>query len=204
MRTYPRAGAFLFSAICYTDKMEKEICIQDKKIIYQIKKSRRSRHIRLTVRRDASVTLTIPWGISEKEGEKFLAKKSDWLLHKINYFENKNPASLPSASRKDYKKYKGLARRIVEDKLAYFGPFYDLSAKRVFIRNPKTRWGSCSQRGNLNFSYRIIYLSEKLCDYIIVHELCHLKELNHSQRFWDLVAKAVPDYKKIRKKIRVQ
>ncbi|MCA9386358.1 M48 family metallopeptidase, partial [Candidatus Dojkabacteria bacterium] len=61
-----------------------------------------------------------------------------------------------------------------------------------------TNWGSCSSKGNLNFTWRLIFAPLEILDYVVVHELCHLKEQNHSQRFWDLVAEQVPDYKKKR------
>lgn len=87
-------------------------------------------------------------------------------------------------------------------RLAYFNQFYNFSYNKVFIKNQKTRWGSCSSKGNLNFSYRIIFLSPEAQDYLIVHELCHLKEFNHSQKFWDLVAKQVPNWQEIHQKLR--
>ena len=68
---------------------------------------------------------------------------------------------------------------------------------RVAIRNQRGRWGSCTSRKNLNFNYRLLDLSPELRDYIIVHELCHLKELNHGKAFWDLVSKAIPQAKKL-------
>ena len=101
-----------------------------------------------------------------------------------------------------YKKHKELARIYIHNKLEYYNQFYDFSYNRVSIKNHKSRWGSCSAKRNLNFNYKILFLPEHVGDYIIVHELCHLKELNHSKRFWDLVGKAVPNYKDIRKQLR--
>ena len=75
--------------------------------------------------------------------------------------------------------------------------------KKVAIKNSKTRWGSCSSRKNLNFSYKIINLESVAQDYLIVHELSHLIEMNHSENFWKLVSMAVPDFKSIRKKIKM-
>jgi predicted metal-dependent hydrolase len=95
-----------------------------------------------------------------------------------------------------YNKYKEQARLLVHHRLLHFNAHYNFAYQRVSIRNQKTRWGSCSSKGNLNFSYRILFLEPEAQDYLIVHELCHLKEFNHSQRFWDLVAQQSPNYKK--------
>ncbi|MCX6753624.1 MAG: M48 family metallopeptidase [Candidatus Nomurabacteria bacterium] len=99
-------------------------------------------------------------------------------------------------------KYKNQAATLVKERLEYFNTFYNYKWRNVVIRNQKTRWGSCSKKGNLNFNYKIALLSPEAADYIIVHELCHLKEFNHSERFWDLVARAIPDYKAIRSSLR--
>ncbi|MFZ2975246.1 MAG: SprT family zinc-dependent metalloprotease [Candidatus Moraniibacteriota bacterium] len=181
--------------------MIKEITLKNEKIPYTFRKSRRSRCMRLTIRNDATLTVSVPWRLSEETAMRFVREKADWILGKIKHFQNRK-SSLPPVTRKDYLKYKKLAREIAQKKLKYFNEFYGFSYNRVSIRNQKTRWGSCSKAGNLNFSYRIIYLSEKLCDYIIVHELCHLGEFNHSKDFWALVVKMAPEYKKIRKEIK--
>ena len=103
----------------------------------------------------------------------------------------------------NYIKYKKDASILVKERLEYFNTFYNFKLGRVAIRNQKTRWGSCSKKGNLNFNYKIVLLTAKQADYIIVHELCHLKEFNHSGRFWNLVANAVPDYKVVRSSLRM-
>lgn len=73
---------------------------------------------------------------------------------------------------------------------------------RIAIKNHKSRWGSCSKKGNLNFNYRIVALPRHLAEYIVAHELCHLLELNHSPRFWHLVGAMFPDYKKLRAELK--
>ncbi len=103
-------------------------------------------------------------------------------------------------TKRDYKKNKELARALVHQKLAHFAGVYksrhsiELTYKRVSIKNTKSRWGSCSSKGNLNFNYKIIFLPEPLVDYLIVHELCHLKEMNHKAEFWNLVSKEINDW----------
>lgn len=94
------------------------------------------------------------------------------------------------------------ARILVENRLSIINKFYNYNINRIAIKNTKTRWGSCSSKGNLNFNYKIIYLESKFVDYLIVHELCHLGEMNHSKRFWALVEKTIPDYIKINKQLK--
>lgn len=101
-----------------------------------------------------------------------------------------------------FKKYKEIARAFVADRLMFFNTHYKYVYRRVSIRNQVSRWGSCSSKGNLNFNYKIIFLPKECADYIIVHELCHLKEMNHGPGFWNLVAEVVPEYKKIEQTLR--
>jgi len=90
----------------------------------------------------------------------------------------------------------------VENRIRCFNSTYNFKINRIAIKNQTTRWGSCSSKRNLNFNYKIIYLRPVLADYLIVHELCHLGELNHSKMFWALVAKTMPDYVIINKELR--
>ena len=172
-----------------------------KKIIYTLRKNRRSKCMRLSVSADASVKMSVPMRVSGQMADAFLRAKAAWVFSRLENFKN-NSSVLPLATREDYLKYKELAREIVAKKLQHFNAEYGYQWKKISIRNTKTRWGSCSSSGNLNFSYRIIYLPEHLCDYIIVHELCHLGQFNHSAKFWDLVTRTVPDYKKRRREIK--
>ena len=89
--------------------------------------------------------------------------------------------------------------KIAQKKVKFFANVYDFKYEKITIRDQKTRWGSCSAKGNLNFNYRVFLLPEDLLDYVIVHEVCHLKELNHSKSFWDLVEREITDYRGKRK-----
>lgn len=80
---------------------------------------------------------------------------------------------------------------------------YDFNGKRISIRNQKTRWGSCSNKGMLSFNCKLMAMDRKTIDYVIVHELCHLKEMNHTKKFWKLVEEIIPDYDYYRKKLRL-
>lgn len=183
-------------------KKEKTISLGGREISYTFKKVRRSRHIKISVSADSGVQLTSPFYVSAKMADTYLQEKADWVLAQLEKVKNKPTSKLPKATREDYLKYKELAREIAEKKLKRFNAHYGFKWKRISIRNTKSRWGSCSSNKNLNFSYRIIYLPEHLSDYIIIHELCHLGQFNHSKKFWALVEKACPDYKKSRREIR--
>jgi len=91
---------------------------------------------------------------------------------------------------------------MAQKKVNKFNKVYGFKFNKIAIKNQKTRWGSCSKKGNLNYNYKIVLLPEKSADYIIVHELCHLKEFNHSRKFWNLVERALPDYKERIEKIK--
>ena len=115
----------------------------------------------------------------------------------------------PKTRRKlsaNFLKHKEQAREIVLQRLEHFNQHYNLTFGRISIRNQRRRWGSCSSKGNLNFNYRIATLPSHLSDYIIVHELCHRGQFNHSQKFWDLVGETLPNYEALQvelKKIRI-
>ena len=111
------------------------------------------------------------------------------------------------AQKEDYLTYKLSALVLTTERIHHFNTQYNFRFKNISIRNQTTRWGSCSSKGNLSFNYLIIRLPKHLADYIVVHELCHLGEFNHSAKFWDLVSRADPEYKKHvaeLKKIRIE
>ena len=105
-------------------------------------------------------------------------------------------------SRKHYLLNKKAARKIILESLDFFANLYDIKYRKVAIRNQRTKWGSCSKSGNLNFNYKVAFLPKDQRDYVIVHEICHIIEFNHSKRFWAEVGRTVPNYKEIRKKVK--
>lgn len=102
-----------------------------------------------------------------------------------------------------YKRNKDEAWEKVQEKVIYFNGFYKFFVGKITIRNTKSRWGSCSKLGNLSFNYKIAFLPQRLIDYLVVHELCHLKEFNHSKNFWSLVSKTIPHWRALRKEIKL-
>ena len=122
----------------------------------------------------------------------FMTSKKQFLVYEKKIYRNNST----------YISNKEKARFLVKQKLQYYNKFYNFTYKRVAIRDQKSRWGSCSSLGNLNFNFRVIFLPEHLQNYLIVHELCHLKEMNHKKSFWKLVAQTIPEYKSSRKELR--
>lgn len=182
--------------------MKKQIEVKNCKIEYVFRKSRRARRMRLVVYCDGSVVVTTPSCLGESAAEKFIREKADWLLAKISYSKQFKNNSIMQNSHENYLKYKDSAREFAIGRIEYFNKLYGFKFNKISIKNQKTRWGSCSKKGNLNFDYKIVLLPQRASDYIVVHELCHLKELNHSSRFWDLVAQTIPDYLEIKKELR--
>ena len=157
--------------------------------------------MRLTVHSDATLMVTAPKWVLNSEIEGFLNKQAEWILKEMDRIV-KAGGKLFTDTKKDYKENKEKARKLVHERLEYFNQFYGFKWGRVSIRNQKTCWGSCSQKGNLNFNYKLALIPLELADYVIVHELCHLGELNHSKRFWNLVTRTIPRHKQARAKLR--
>lgn len=101
-----------------------------------------------------------------------------------------------SIPTKSYAVCRARAKQFIRDRVQVYNAYYGFSYRRISVKNLKSRWGSCSKKRNLNFHYRLLFLPIELADYVIVHELCHLKELNHSKKFWQLIVETVGDYKK--------
>ena len=109
--------------------------------------------------------------------------------------------SFAKGSRANYEKYKEQTRSLVLQKINEYNYFYHFNFGKIAIRNQRSRWGSCSKKGNLNFNYRLALLPDELVNYVVVHELCHLGEFNHSKDFWNLVAQTIPNHVYLRKEL---
>ncbi len=184
---------------------KKQIILLKQNISYTLKFSRQAKRLRLAVYPNGDLVITQPKNMSTRSVDSFIKSKEAWIIDKINYFKNhkvveNNPLS--HLTRRDYLNKREATRALVSERLEYYNNFYNFKYKNINIRDQKTRWGSCSRQGVLNFNYRLFYLSEPLRDYVIVHELCHLKEFNHSLNFWDLVSKTIPDFKELRKNLK--
>lgn len=173
-------------------------------INYEVKRSPRARRMRVTIHRDGRVVATVPRLFDLKILDKFVQEKKEWIIERVQKFLASPLRFVKNSSKKDLKKYRVEVLVLVKERLEYYNKFYNLKYNRISIRNQKSRWGSCSRKGNLNFNYKILQLPAEIRDYIIVHELCHLQEFNHSKNFWDLVSQTVPNYKEIRRGLRLK
>ncbi len=182
--------------------MNKKIKLSGQDVSYQLKNNRRSKHVRLAMYCDGTLVVTKPRFVPLFYVERFLKHQSEWIIERIKGFSHNSSRSLGQVSAHDYRKYKEQALALVTARVEHFNQFYAFDVSKITVRNQRTRWGSCSRLKNLNFNYRILFLPAELVDYIIVHELCHLLEFNHSHRFWSLVQKTIPNYLQIRKKLK--
>ena len=137
--------------------------------------------------------LRTPYGITKRQAEKFLDEKKDWILKNIRQVENRKTDQI-MISEEQRREGIERAKRIFPERTAYFALRMGVDYGRITIREQKTRWGSCSSKGNLNFNWKLILAPPEVLDYVVVHELCHLKEMNHSKAFWDEVGKVMPEY----------
>ena len=169
---------------------------------YTIRVSRRSKNVRLSVRPDGKVVITKPSYISQASVRKFVAQHQDWVKIQLKKCAANPAPLLGRRSRREYISHKEQSRILVYSLIRQSNALYGYSFRSVRISNQKTRWGSCSAQKNLNFNYKIIFLPPALQKYVIVHELCHLEELNHSERFWCLVSILLPDWRVLRRELK--
>lgn len=156
--------------------------------------------MRLTVQPGGAVRITAPLWISSSAIERFVRSHSSWIDRSVRRMQNFKP--LPISGRRSYLKYKEEARVFLTERVTYWNQIYKFTHNRIAIKNTKRLWGSCSRKGNLNFSYALLFLPRELADYVVVHELAHLQEHNHGPHFWALVGKALPDFQLHRRELR--
>lgn len=172
--------------------------------MYTVKIHPTSRYLRIRIQPGGEVVVTVPKNASSSLVEKFLQDKNQWIQKKVKLMEKYPKVTKVTLSRKEIIALKLKAFAFAQERLTYFNAKYGYKWNAITVRQQKTRWGSCSRKGNLNFNYKIALLPEHLADYIVVHELCHLGEFNHSDKFWALVSRTIPDYKERRKELKTR
>ena len=162
-----------------------------------IRSSRKT--LAIEIRPDMRVIVRAPYQASGSYIEQFISARADWIAEHLRMQEQKNRQcndALPvkKLSNNDIKKLAVKACTYIPERVAHFAPFVGFTYGRITKRNQRTRWGSCSSRGNLNFNCLLMLTPPEVIDYVVVHELCHRKEMNHSGRFWNEVASVLPGY----------
>jgi predicted metal-dependent hydrolase len=139
----------------------------------------------------------------------FIEQNFNFFLtkHKMRFNKNVLTVESPADSRiiKEEMYYiylKRIAKGYILERVKYFSKKFSFNFRSVNIRGQKTRWGSCSSNGNLSFNYKLLQFRKEIIDYVIIHELCHTEQMNHSPRFWKLIEQFYPDYKNIKKELK--
>ena len=167
---------------------------------YTIIRSNR-RSLSITIDPDANLIVRAPRRMSDKTIAAFVVSKRDWIekhMEKVRKRAAKRE-EVPEFTEEERKALTKKARKMILEKVAYYAPIVGVTYGRIAIRKQRTVWGSCSAKGNLNFNYLLAMMPDEVVDYVVVHELCHRKEMNHSPRFWAEVEKVIPDHKALRK-----
>lgn len=157
-----------------------------------LEKSSRARHMNLSIRPFRGLRVAVPKGVSFESAESFARSKSSWIIKHLPRLKAIEQAATrrqndPGSGNIDRK----TGRQMLVQRLNVFSEKYGLPYNRVFVKNQKTRWGSCSEKKNINLNINLLRLPEELMDYAIIHELVHTKVLNHSAQFWALLEKFV-------------
>lgn len=184
------------------NNQKRKININGKDIEYLFRRTTGAKSVKLAIYQDGRFVVTAPKWYPIYVVNKFLEEKSQWIFDKVKNIDFDFLTQKKINEAADYKKNVELARAMIASRLEFFNCHYNFTYNRVAIKNQKTCWGSCSQKANLNFNYKIINLSREMSDYVIVHELCHLQELNHGLRFWKLVEQTIPNYRELRYKLK--
>ena len=154
---------------------------------YELIRSKR-KTLAIEIKSDGSVIVRAPMRCPRRDIERFLLEKSDWIAqHRAKVLARREQEEANPVSALTDVQLRGLKKRAALVIPERYGS--------ITIRSQKTRWGSCSSKGNLNFNCLLLLAPPEVLDYVVVHELCHRKQMNHSPRFWAEVGRVLPDYK---------
>lgn len=155
----------------------------------------------LQVTRDGQVVVRCPLWVSDQKATEFARRHRDWIEEQCRRVKER-VSHRPVFTDQEVRRYREAARQVLTKKTAFWAERMGVSYGRIAIRQQVTRWGSCSAKGNLNYNWMLILVPETLQDYVVVHELAHRKEMNHSPRFWKVVESQLPDYKERRRMLK--
>ncbi len=159
--------------------------------------------IGITINPGGGILIRAPYLLPKTSILSFVSKKANWILSAYEKQKQKEPPApaLPkdNATLALEKRYREAAKEYIPKRVAFYHELTGGTYHKITIRDQKTRWGSCSSNGTLSFNYRLMLAPPRVLDYVVVHELCHLTHMNHSNDFWNMVSAILPDYKEHRK-----
>ena len=161
---------------------------------YQIIKSDR-KTIAIQIKPDGQVVVRCPKRMRIEEARRFVESKADWIE---KHLAKRPLQNVVKYTPKEVEQLREQARKLVTERVRYYAPIIGVTYGQIAIRTQHTRWGSCSSKGNLNFNCLLALTPPEVLDYVVVHELCHRREMNHSPRFWQAVEQILPNYKACR------
>ena len=165
-------------------------------ITYKLVRSNR-KTLAVEIKGDGQVIVRAPYRISKREIERFVTEKADWIEKHLKTIRERQAArpAVKKLTAAEIQELADVAMKDFPERVRRFAPRVGVTYGRITIRNQKTRWGSCSSKGNLNFNCLLMLAPKKKKKNVVVHELCHRLEMNHSPRFWAEVERILPDYK---------
>lgn len=167
----------------------------EEKILMDIIRSKR-KTLAIEITRDARILVRAPYRMKNIEIQRFVKEKREWIEKNLRLMKEKQRNQpIEPFTIEEIKQLAERAREKISQRVSYYAPVVGVTYGRIAIKNQKTRWGSCSRKGNLNFNCLLMLAPEEVLDYVVVHELCHRKEMNHSKRFWNEVERVLPNYK---------
>jgi predicted metal-dependent hydrolase len=210
--------------------MIRKLTFKNRQIEYKIRISNKARRVSINIK-NGFIILVVPSDFPVKKAEEFIRSKGDWILKHVDSARPKieglvyrgremepeyDDNTVTFVVKKNGKKIK------IDDKLKFFFenwmysvaqdyiPYrtyeladkYNFNFNKISVKQVRSRWGSCSSNGNLAFNYKLMQFENEVIDYVIVHELCHTKEMNHSPRFWKLVEDIIPNYKELKNSLK--
>jgi predicted metal-dependent hydrolase len=160
--------------------------------------STRARRVSISLRLPGRIRVAVPPGVSLAQAEAFVLRKRDWILKHLDRMQRwKTDFPIDDPNKMPVPETEG-ARRMLQDRVKELAGLYGFSFNRVFIRRQRTRWGSCSDKNNINLNLKLASLPEMLRDYVILHELVHTRIKNHGHDFWQELGKYVGDARGLR------
>ena len=169
---------------------------------YELIRSKR-KSLSIEIRADGRIIVRVPMRIQLEEVREFVNSKESWIrTHQKIARERAEALKADERSRLSREEIRELAEKallVIPDRVAYYAEKMGVTYGSITIRNQRTRWGSCSAKGNLNFNCLLMLAPPEVLDGVVVHELCHRIEMNHSKKFYEEVLRVYPEYRKSEK-----